>query len=291
MTVVSIDGCRIAPGILVDSMDCATPLYGLQSVADIIPMTDPHMENGVEWLPFDCNMAEVYCNGCTFPGDTKTYHPQRPLRVATPFAVYGSWACSPVGFSLEEAQTRARKNLEYGEWRAIERTFWTGVAGATDTEMDLADTGVTDLTPVGGALSIVSGMAVLEDYLGEFSGCLGTIHAPRGLVSTMGSAFQLMIGGDTLRTHLGTLIAAGGGYNINTGPGGATPAVGEVWMYATGPVHIWQGEVFDTPPTSQAYSMVNREINDLAAVAERVVVVGYECGIAAARVKLDYGDN
>jgi hypothetical protein len=139
-------------------------------------------------------------------------------------------------------------------------------------------------------VNVVGGMAALEDFLGEFVPCKGIIHVPRGMVPVLGVAGQLANESSEtqLKSHLGTLFAAGGGYD-NTGPDGEPAPDGEAWLYATGQTRVWLGDVFDTPPDSEAYSRYNLRNNDLLAVAERVVIVGYECDVAAIRVNINFG--
>lgn len=276
-TPVTIDGCRVTPGAIVEPLDCERPMFGLESVADIQPISDPHMESGVEWLPYSCEAADIFCNSCSIPGDRKVFHRPDGVKLAPPFAVYGSFECAPVGFSMEQARERARRNLEFGEWRSIEKQFWTDLS---------TDADVVDLTPASGAVSIVLGLAVLEDYAGQNIGCMPTLHGPRGLVPTMSNAslFPTSLGDKVMRTYVGSQFAAGGGYT-DIGPGGVPAAAGSAWMYVTGPVRIWQGTVFDVPEGSAPASMIDRGKNDLLALAERVVLVGRECGAAAIQVK------
>lgn len=271
-TPVEVHDCQIAPGVEIDAIECDRPQYGLYSVAPPLPMSDVHMENGVEWLPYDCAMAEEYCNQCGAPGDEKTFPDNPALRQAFPFAVYGAFQCGPVGYTLDQIQARARHNLDIGEQRRVERHFWLAT---------MADPDTVDLTPVAGAVSMVSGVAALEDWLGENSGCLGTIHMPRGLTMSLANSFGMAtsLNDSKMRTHLGTLISAGGGYN-NTGPSAELAPDGEAWMIATGPVHIWRGDVLNIP------TVVNRSVNLLSSVVERTILAGFECGAAAIRVKV-----
>lgn len=279
---VTLDECQIAPGVHVEPADCEEPLYGLKSVADVQSIEDVHLENGAEWEPYDCEMAESYCNACTFPGDPKVYHEQGDPKKALPFAVYGSFKCSGPGWSLEEMQRRAEKNLELGEWRRIEREFIATLQNANPVEPD-----TIDLTPATGAVPIAVGLAALEDWAGENISCRPTIHAPRGTATLLAQANLLAtdLQDTRMRTYIGSLIAAGGGYN-NIGPDGTAAEDGTAWIYVTGTVRIWLGEILDVTGAPDAASIVNRENNDLNALAERTVVAGHECGAAAISVTL-----
>lgn len=281
-TPVVLDPCQIAPSVTVEPAECEEPLYGLKSVADVKPITDPHLENGAEWSPYDCEMAEGYCNKCTFPGDPKVYHEQGDLKKALPFGVYGSFKCSGPGWSLDKMQERARKNLELGQWRRIEREFIATLQNDNPVEPD-----TIDLTPATGAVPLAVGVAALEDWAGEFISCRPTLHLPRGVATLMAKENLLATGLDDvrMRTFIGSLVAAGGGYN-NLGPDGTAAEDGTAWIYVTGTVRIWLGNVLDVTGAPDAKSIVDTQNNDLRALAERPVVAGHECGAAAININL-----
>lgn len=281
MTVI-LDECQIAPGVLIQPAECEAPFYGLNSVADVNSIDDPHLKNGAEWEPYDCEMAEGYCPKCVFPGDPKTYHGQGDLKRARPFAVYGSFKCSGPGWTAEDMRTRARKNLELGEWRRIEREFIHSLQNANPVEPD-----TVNLTPATGPVSLAVGLATIEDWAGEHISCRATLHVPRG-VATLLAHNSLIPTNHTdraMQTYVRTLIAAGGGYD-NVGPDGTPAADGTAWLYITGTVRVWLGDVSDVPGVQDSSSHVDRSNNDLFAIAERSVVAGHECGASAINVLL-----
>jgi hypothetical protein len=104
-------------------------------------------------------------------------------------------------------------------------------------------------------------------------------------VPVLAAQHQFCDCGTPLRTHLGTPVAAGGGYVVNTGPDGAPAPPGTAWLYGTGPVSIRRGEVFINPDSiGQA---LNRTTNEIEILAEREYVVGFDCLLAAVLINVN----
>ena len=194
------------------------------------------------------------------------------IGVATPFTVYGSFTCSPVGYPDQAVQDLATTHLLTREEARVEQAFWTGDLGNIPS---LADAATTDLTPVGGATDLNFGLAMLEEWIVYTYGSLGVIHMPRGAALIGLGAYLLDITGGRLTTRLGTPVAAGGGYP-GTSPAGVATNGEEIWLYATPAVFGYRSEVFTSGP------QLDRGTNTLTAVAERSYVLGFDpCGVAA----------
>lgn len=262
-TPVTLDGCQIAPSVTIEAPECERPRFGLYSVTTPV-LARGHLQNGVQWIPEQCTPnVEAYCNRCTTPGDPKTFHRQPDLRVALPFAVYGSHTCS--GITAAQAQVKASANLTAGEEWRVEREFLASLR-TPDT---------VDLTPAGPPISLVRGLVELETWAGTNTLCRPTLHLPRGVpvAAPFGSLFVV----DTrMRTALGSDVVPGPGYE-NIAPDGTPAAPGEFWLYVTGPVHVWRGEIVKAANTDTSN-------NDVSAFAERAVLTGFECGAAAIKV-------
>lgn len=258
--------------------------FGLYSVSTVIDVTDPHELLGVNWESISCLPATIIGMGCA--GDTllntpKEYADQTEYGEATPFGVFGSWACSPIGH-WNDAQDRATAALLQGEERAVERAIHRSEAG---NEMTFQ--GATDITPVPGtAVSIVAGVALLEAYLAANYGGVGVIHANPREVTYMANEYLLA---DTpnnatgaLTTNIGTYVASEGGMNGVVGPTGASATGDDHWLFATGRPVIRRGPVMLTPPSRNAG--LNTSTNDLEMLAERIYLVSWECVTAAVLV-------
>jgi len=262
---VVLDPCQIAPGPLTTAPDCAQVVFGrLYPASTLLPMP-LHGENGVTWEPGEpctAGQVEAYCPACTTPGDPKTFHDGAALASAVPFTAYGSFKCSGPGWSTTRVQNRAVRALAAGEQWRTEREFIS----------TLRDLDTVDLTPGSGAVSLVAGLAALEQLAAETMVCVPAIHVPRGTVVAFPFGSVIREDGLRLRTALGSSVVAGSGYD-NRGPDGSLPPVGEWWLFASAPAVIFRGEII----RSGTGSVVDTSNNDLKAFAERPMAVGRVC--------------
>lgn len=262
--------------------------YGLFSVAQMPAESDPHWRCGVEWEPLACIPAHGVGDQCDNPGVEKELDDGVPLVSASAFTIHANYLCRLPGRAAPgEIERRAREALRLGEQRAVEQTVWTGELGNTPFLADPAAVVLNDGgLPVTTPLSIVGGLAALESYLRQNYGGTGVIHAPAGAVPLMAAYHQLRDPGTSgpLRTWLGTPVAA---YGVapNIGPDGQPAEPGTAWLFATGPVAIRRGEVFLNPPTLAG--AFNRTTNEVAMLAEREYVIGWDCLHAAVLVSIN----
>jgi hypothetical protein len=197
---------------------------------------------------------------------------------ASVFTVYGTWSCSPVGYTPEQAQQRATEHLLTFEEARVERAFWTG-----DLDNEPSLKGATDLGG-GGSASITAGVSILEDYIASTYGSLGVIHMTRGAALAGLAADVLTVTDGKLVTKLGTPVVAGAGYP-GTGPAGEAPGGGFTWAYATPAIFGYKSDVFTS--SSVPGDLLDREQNDMYAVAERNYLLGFDpCGVATVRLAL-----
>lgn len=277
------------PPLYVEAPAITPYQYGLFSVASMPPEdADPHWQCGIEYQPLSCDRAFVTADDC----ETATPTPKEVAEgvgivEAEPFTIFDGFNCHIVGFTEAEIMARARAALELGERRAVEREYWTGEHG---TALHLADPSAVVLNAVpaptaADALHIVGGLAALENYLADNYGGVGVIHAPRG-VSAFLSRFHLAsVVGSRIQTLVGTPVALGGGYVVNTGPDGTPAPPGTAWMYATGQVVVRRSAPWVNPNSVAA--ALNRTTNNVTLLAERTVIVSHECVLAAVLVTIN----
>lgn len=272
-----------APLRYVDAPALVPHLYGLFSVASVIEPAEEHWATGVEWEPISCEPATIMgvgCSGQSLLNVPKPYLAQ-PSRVnGTPFGVYGSWKCSPIGH-WDDAESRAMQHLLAGEERAVERAIYLGEAGNTG----LIDASTVDVTPVAGtAISVTQGLGLLESHLALHHSGLGMIHAnPREVTKLV---HERLISDDLstvqqLRTRLGTPVASEGGMAGTTGPGAAATPANTFWIYASGIPQIRRTAPVVVSPRESA---LNRSNNDLSILVERIYVAAWQCASAAVLV-------
>lgn len=133
-------------------------------------------------------------------------------------------------------------------------------------ESDFAATILSDAGAPATASGLVAAVGKLEEILGE-AGYNGVIHASRRFAAAAADANLLIKSGGAYQTPLENTWAFGGGYG---GVLGNT-------LVVTGPVYVWRYRPF-------VETTLDPSINRRASVAERLVVVGYECVVAAVTV-------
>lgn len=269
-------------------------LYGLESVAQVLPDGDAHWRLGVRTDVDPCGTANVATETCPATGApaTKTATGPMTTRTSNPFTVYSMPVCSTVG-RTSEWEDIVKRGLLAGEWRAVEREFWTGDAGTIPHLAE--DTAVTGIgfdanvveqsaatVVTGGPVGVTYGLALLEEALGSCYGAEGVIHVPPAVLTVMKGAGLIIVDGNRLRTPNGHLIAAGAGYP-GTSPAGGAATPGTRWIYATGAVWITRSDIDVTGTVGQA---VDRAKNTLWLVAERTYLLGWDCCHLAMQVSI-----
>lgn len=277
--------------------------YGLLSVVQT-PTDDAdkiHWRNGIQFQGDPCGEAHSTQDPCPSPsaGFLKTPTADGlPARGAQSFTVYAELECNPIGY-FDTANQRILAHFTNGEERAVSRTFWTGtidtpVTGVTYPHLAAdEDFFTTGLSPVQlqtaadvivtGVVDIVEGIGLLESELATCFGGVGVIHAPRAAFAHMAANHLVYTRGGTAYTLADTPIAFGPGYS-GTSPAGATPATGNVWLYATGPVMMRRDP--DIRITSRPSQALNRDVNTLTMIAERTYNLAWDCCHLAVQVSL-----
>lgn len=260
--------------------------YGLFSVLTPRTAADAHWQaEGVTWETLTCDPVSGIGDYCAPDPEDRTGLPKNldagagTPGLADPFTVYGVYTCSPVGHTLDYAQQRAQEHLLAREEARVEQALWTG---------DLDNTGFAeDSEQAATGVSLVRGIAALEQWLATNYGSQGVIHMTReaALVAASDAVGALQVVGNTLRTRLGTPVVAGAGYP-GTGPTGQDPAAGSTYLFATPALLGYRSEVF--PGVDPVSAGFDRASNDLHAVAERAYAVGWDpCGTAYALATLE----
>lgn len=275
---------QIAP-MVVDGAPRLALSYGLFTVLSPRPEGDGRWQNGIVWEPLSCGPVSGFgafsCTDDDPLGLPKGFNLNPDGGEAVPFGVYASYACSPVGRTIEEAQSRARAILAAREEAAVERTLWNGELGNTPNLAADAE----DLTPGSGAVDPVRAIGLLEKFNGANYGSQGVIHLPLDAAIAAIGAYVVFRDGARLVTGLGTPVVAGAGYP-GTSPTGTDPDPGETWGYVSPALIGYRSEVF--APTDRVGDLLDRSNNTLYGMAERSYVLGYDpCGVGAVNFTTD----
>lgn len=279
-------------GVKVEAPFAPLPEYGLLSVTQPITPKDSHWEGtGVYWEDVLCtDVTSISGFVCPPTGDAKDVDRGKRICCAEPYTTLSSYECPPVGVPAGEAFDIARKRLLSLEHREVERVFWTGIAGdgtainpSLQAGNSTCDDGPVDLTPDAGALDPVAAIAVLESALAACGTGMGVIHGNYGIASYLANHMLLTERNGGWYTPTGQRLALGAGYP-GTGPANVVADAGETWLFATGPVGVWRGEIFLTP--DRLDQAVDRSLNDVTVFAERTYAAGWNCCLFAVRLSL-----
>lgn len=212
-----------------------------------------------------------------------------------PFFIEAEEYRSTLGFNGLDRIERIKRQLEGVTQHAIELEFWDGAIrkGESHANLALSDAAATILNS-GNALSPRRAIALLEHYIGQTSdgGEQGIIHMTRDVAALLASNSNMLfheVGKEHLQTLGGTPVVVGSGYT-GTGPDGAANATASdtnKWIYATGTVRTYVGEVdVVNDNLSQAYD-VSGNANDMRLKAVRPAAAYFDTSIhLAVRVDL-----
>jgi hypothetical protein len=212
-----------------------------------------------------------------------------------PFFIEIDETRSGLGFLGIDRIERIKRQLEGATQHAMEHELWNGAVreGEGHDNRSLTSSSATVLNS-GTALSARRALALLEHYIGVAShfGEQGVIHVTRDVLSLLASNSNMVfheVGKDHLQTFGGTPIVVGSGYSGN-GPDGVTGATAtdiNKWIYATGTVKTYVGDVdVVNDNLSQAYD-VSGNANDMRLKAIRPAAVYFDTSIhLAVRVDL-----
>ncbi|OZC59268.1 hypothetical protein CH276_22745 [Rhodococcus sp. 06-470-2] len=266
----------VAPALYVQTPTLTPARFGLSSAAEQIVESDLHFRNGVEFIENPHGVASLTAAECaTGPSTARVVDDGMPLVEAEPIIVYNGFTCRAVGVSETEMLDRARQALASGEWQAVEKAIWDTAT------LRLMEDGVTDELNTT-AVPLVQGIGILEAHLYENYGGVGVIHAPRHVAASAAERRQVDTETGRKVTTLGTRWSFG--HYPNTGPDGTEAASGTAWLVGTGAVYTRRSEA-SSRPTNLAGAL-NRNTNEIFAIAERTYVAAWETVPAAVLVTL-----
>lgn len=258
-----------------------SPVGLLGGCVPVVVTGDPHELNGTDAPAPGCGGANPWqdCpplgNGWTNPA-AKIFAPVTNTTFE-PVTAYAGAKCSAFGLSFEDLRASAMEQLRMGEAAVLEEWFMR--RGLSPMAFG------NDLTPAAGAVHIVSGIGLLETWLGSNYGGRGLIHVPVGAVSLLGKNHQFRDRTECLTTWAGNGVIGGSGYSVNVGPGelpgsGTEAPAGEAWLYVTGAMRI-RRSARHTPQDNEGQGL-NTVVNDRFALAESTFVPEVACQDAAA---------
>lgn len=205
-----------------------------------------------------------------------------------PFFIELEEVRSTLGFLGLDRIDRLKRQLDGVTQKALERELWNGdirIARSHDNKALI--NGATVLNS-GAALSPKLALALLEHTIATTShaGEQGIIHATRDVVALLSSNSNMLFHEkekDHLQTMGGTPVIVGSGYT-GQGPtsvtdGSQTPSDTNKWIYATGTVRVYLGDIdVVNDNLSQAYDVSGNQ-NDMRLKAIRPAAVYFDTSI------------
>jgi hypothetical protein len=240
--------------------------------------------SATNWDDTDSTDGEVVVAG------TPTYYTE-----IKPWFIEAEELRSGLGFLGIDRIARLKRQLEGVTQHAMELELWDGAVrkGESHSNKALSDASATVLNS-GTALSPRRALALLEHSIGQASdgGEQGVIHITRDVAALLASNSNMLLheeGKPHLQTFGGTPIIVGSGYSGN-GPDtvtGATASATNKWIYATGTVRTYVGDI-DVVNDSLAQAFdVSGNANDMRLKAIRPAAVYFDTSIhLAVRVDL-----
>ena len=212
-----------------------------------------------------------------------------------PFFIEVEDNLSTMGFLGIDRIERVKNQLEGVTQKAIEKELCDGVIrlGESHENEYLRSANATVLNS-GTALSAKRALALLEQTIGSTSpaGEQGIIHMTRDVMTIISSNSNMLLheeGTDHLQTVGGTRVVVGSGYSGDapTGVTGAGASATNKWMYATGTVKVFIGNIdVVNDNLAQAYDVSGNQ-NDMRLKAIRPAAVYFDTSIhLAIRVDL-----
>ena len=190
----------------------------------------------------------------------------RPMPRFDAFGMYIAHTCSTFGMGEWEAfKQKARDVLDATAQWAVEKALARGVTLSTNVNPFFGDANVNVLG--GGAVIAQTGLNWLEKAIGD-SGRAGLIHAPPQVAVN----WDLRLRNGVMVTMAGTTVVIGGGYSDATA-NGASPASGQSYAFATGPVEV---RVSDVSFSEELNGTLETATNDVTYRAEKFALATWE---------------
>jgi len=270
--------------------------FGLFTVA--IPNTGANED---QWIRGFSQEWDTTLRGLVNYDDTNTTQhmlvgnasPERYTEIK-PFFIEAEDFRSTLGFTGLDYVARVKRQLEGGTQKAMERELWDGAIRKEESHANKALSDST-ATLINGttALSVRRALALLDFELADTSpaGENGVIHMTKDLATLLSADSMILhnVEKGHLQTISGTKIIVGSGYTGNgpTGQTGATASATNKWMYGTGSVRAFLGDVDVVADNlAQSYDVAGNQ-NDMRIKAIRPAAVYFDPSVhLAIRVDL-----
>lgn len=227
----------VGPALDIDGPLPVAPDYSLLSIPGVLLGDGDRWMNGVNVYGYPADVPSTWEPCSTGTDRTKDGTSDQPLPRFDSFGIVVPIACDAMSIGdWRDFAGRAEKVLQATQSYSVEEALSQGVDLSSNPF--LGDANLAILAG-GAAVTPEVGLAYLEDAIGA-TGRAGMIHATPSVASSWS---WLEDQNGVLTTKIGTPVAVGGGY-IGADPvSGASPAAGQSWAFATGPVQVRLSDV------------------------------------------------
>jgi hypothetical protein len=250
------------------------PRVSLLSSADVVTIPGDKWWGGIEYKkltanpeqgvdsPFASDEDSFLLPICPVDTTAKSTFPRTVTDRVTPFAVYATDDCSAFGSTAEEILDRARQKLVSSESWTIEHELWFGTGtdnfwfGDSPVEIEAA------------TLHPLSGFALMDAEIAHNrADGRGMIHLTPRTFDLLQQYNLFRREGNVWFSPNDNIVVPGRGYGA-----GFDDEDDEIIYGHPGIIQIFHSDVFTFPKDADDLgSMMNRQTNDLWAVAERTV--------------------
>lgn len=271
----------VGPLLAIDGPAPLAPPHSLLNTPGVVVDRDQgRWMNGVNVFGYPSETPSLWapCSDGTFK--IKDEGGDFPVERFDPFAVYTPITCSTMGIgSAREFAGRAEIALEATISMGVEEGLAKGIPGQDPTEEN-PYFGDPNLVALGsGAVTPRVGLSYLENAVGA-TGRQGMIHLTPAIASAVADVlcFERQDNGDVyVYTASGNRVVIGSGY-IGTDPDDETsPAAGEDWAFATGPIEVRIGPLV----FNDLAETLERSSNDVTFRAEKYVLAEWDATLQA----------
>lgn len=260
-------------------------LGSLVASARLLPENIDWQAFGVSFVPENCGKAWIW-QACTSTDDgDKPLNDGSPAAEFHPFMIeYNSQHCDGIPHDWEKLSDRAKRGIQARYSNALALALSSATPDGQPNESPSLPTTATDITPAlidGGPAPLVNTIAGLieEAYNCGAAGEL-FIHVPAWILP-----FLLA---QTLITQVGNVYKLGPhtvvldqGYANEPPTGSTAAAVGQAWIYVSGPIEVATGSVQLLDDTTKS---VSPRLNRANVIAAQLAIYRFDpCCIFAAR--------
>jgi hypothetical protein len=236
---------------------------------------DPHAFLGVELNTYPVGPPSTWdgCSAGTFR--EKDEGAETPLPAFPPFVVYLPITCTASAIDPDTFSDRVVLAFRAKESYGVELEL--SQAPVNDDRPHFADENLDILG--GGPVTPTVGLSWLEQEIGETASG-GVIHAPPAVTTAWAAASLIESrSGRLVTVGNGTPVVSGGGYIGADPDNGASPATGQSYAFASGPVQIRRTEIILNPPSVR--EALARSENRVTFRAERAYLAVWDTSLQA----------